>query len=124
MAKYCTKKNHENPVSQRSPRQFLLIGHGFFDKITGLMKTASTKYCLVRPRKSRNRRSGLNKWFVTNKSALFLGFNSGIPFLTRILGNIYGSSANKAQWLRQAALKRVVLLRDFPPVCSTAFQLR
>jgi hypothetical protein len=66
-----------------------------------------------------------SKWFVESKSALFW---ASIPvyfrFLTRILGNIYGSSANKAQWLRQAALKRVVLLRDFSSVCWTAFQLR
>jgi hypothetical protein len=54
------------------------------------MKTASIKILPVSVKKDQNRLSGLNKWFVGSKSALFW---ASIPvyfrFLTRILGNIY-----------------------------------
>jgi hypothetical protein len=106
----------------RTPRQCLPVGHGIFDKNNRFHEDRiDTKYCLV-TLKSRKSVERLNKWFFTNKSALFW---ASIPVYC-ILGNSYvraRSGINKAQWLRQAALKRDVLLRNFPSVCwrSRAF---
>jgi hypothetical protein len=66
--------SHENPASQRSPRQCLLVGHCIFDKITGLIETASTKYCSSVREKAEIGGAELNNWVCDNKSPHLWGW--------------------------------------------------